>query len=290
MYNIKFQQKMLKDKNLNLILYIYIFLKYYDFGGKEMDIFLIIGIIIGFLAIIAGMLAKGADISVLVNSEAFMIICIGTIASVMNSFPKKEFLNIPRLLGVLFRGKQKDDPVSLIKQIVELAKETRKNGLLSLEGTTQKMDNNFLKTGIEMVVDGVEPEYVREVLSDEISSMEERHRAGAMIFSTAGGNAPTLGVLGAVVGLIGALGSLSDTTKLAHSIASAFVATLYGIFIGYVICIPFSLRLKRKSSEEVNNMQIILEGILCIQEGKNPKAIEQKLKTMLRPKDRKGLE
>lgn len=251
-----------------------------------MDLFLIIGVITGLLSVVVGMIVKGADVSVLLNPAAAIIIIVGTIAAVMNSFPKNEFLQIPKVLGALFRDKVKEDPVSLIKQIVEISNSTRKNGLLSIENDIQGMENKFMKKALEMVVDGAEPEFIDEVMNAEIESMEERHRAGASIFSTAGGAAPTLGVLGAVIGLIGALGNLNDTEKLGHMIAAAFVATLYGIFFGYVICHPFASRLKRKSHEEINNMHIILEGVLLIQEGKNPKSIETKLIGMLRPKDR----
>jgi chemotaxis protein MotA len=120
--------------------------------------------------------------------------------------------------------------------------------------------------------------------------MEERHRAGAAVFSCAGSYAPTLGVLGAVIGLIGALGNLKDTERLGHMISAAFVATLYGIFLGYVICHPISSRLKRKSAEEVDNMRIALEGILSIQAGENPRSIRTKLIGMLDPKESKKLE
>jgi chemotaxis protein MotA len=191
---------------------------------------------------------------------------------------------------VLFRGKSADDPAVIIQEIIEMSQETRKNGLLSLESKVQAMDNEFMKHGLSMVVDGVEPDYIREVLTFEIESMEDRHRGGALIFTTAGGAAPTLGVLGAVIGLIGALGNLNDTEKLAHMIAAAFVATLYGIFLGYVICHPFASRLKRKSHDEIEIMNIMLEGILAIQEGKNPKTIQSKLVSMLKPKDRKKFE
>ncbi|MDP4145987.1 MAG: flagellar motor stator protein MotA [Bacillota bacterium] len=252
-----------------------------------MDIFLILGIILGFVSVIVGMIVKGADVSVLLNPAAAIIILVGTLASVINSFPKSEFLNIPRLLLVLFSEKRREDPCAIIRRIIELARTTRKSGLLSLDKEIPNMDNQFMQTGLEMLVDGIEPEYIREALNDEIESMEERHRSGAMIFSTAGSSAPTLGVLGAVVGLIGALGNLNDTVKLAHMIAAAFVATLYGIFFGYIICHPFATRLKRKSQEEVENMELILEGILLVQEGKNPNAIEKKLLGMLKPKDRK---
>jgi len=255
-----------------------------------MDIFLIIGITVGLFAVSTGLLLKGVSIGILINGEAVIVILVGTAAAVMNSFTKKEFLSIPKILGALFKEKKDQDPIEIVNQIVEMAQATRKNGLLSLEGSVQQLDNKFMKLGLEMVVDGVEADYIREVLEGEIVGMEERHRSGASIFSTAGGASPTLGVLGAVIGLIGALGNLNDTEKLGESIAAAFIATLYGIFFGYVIWHPFASRLKRKSVEEVNNMQIMLEGILAIQEGRNPKSIETKLLTMLSPKDRKKFE
>ncbi|MEG0775585.1 flagellar motor stator protein MotA [Clostridium sp.] len=255
-----------------------------------MDIFLIMGVIVGLLSVVVGMIVKGADVAVLLNPAAAIIILVGTTAAVMNSFPKGEFLGIPKILGVLFKDKKKEDPVEIIKQLVEISISTRKNGLLSLENTIQSMENKFMKKALEMVVDGIEPDFINEVMSSEIESMEERHRAGASILTAAGGAAPTLGVLGAVIGLIGALGNLNDTEKLGHMIAAAFVATLYGIFFGYVICHPFASRLKRKSHEEISSMNIMLEGILLIQEGKNPKSIETKLVGLLRPKDRKQFE
>lgn len=255
-----------------------------------MDLFLIIGVITGLLSVIVGMIVKGANVAVLLNPAAAIIILIGTTAAVMNSFPRKEFLNIPKVAGVLFREKKNEDPCQIIKQIYEMAQTARKEGLLSLEQTIQNMDNEFMKKGLTMVVDGLEQGYIKEILSIEIDNLEERHRLGASIFTTAGGAAPTLGVLGAVIGLIGALGNLNDTEKLGHMIAAAFVATLYGIFFGYVICHPFASRLKRKSHEEVNCMKIVLEGILSIQSGENPKSIEVKLACMLNPKERKKLE
>lgn len=255
-----------------------------------MDIFLIIGVITGLLSVIVGMIVKGANVLVLLNPAAAIIIFVGTLAAVMNSFPKNDFLKIPKVLGVLFKEKDKEEPSDVIKQIVEMSQSSRKNGLLSLEQLVDGMENKFMRKGLSMVIDGTELDYIREVLEMEIENTEERHRLGASLFTTAGGAAPTLGVLGAVIGLIGALGNLNDTEKLGHMIAAAFVATLYGIFVGYVICHPFASRLKRKSHEEVANMYIILEGVLCIQAGINPKSIEGKLASMLEPKDRIKLE
>lgn len=255
-----------------------------------MDIFLIIGIIMGACAVVVGMYVKGANVAVLLNPAAAIIIIIGTIAAVMNSFPRKEFLNIPKILGALFKERKGEDPVEIVKQIAELSQMARKDGLLSLEQTINTMENKFMKTGLSMVVDGVEADYIREVLEVEIECLEERHRLGAQVFAAAGSYAPTLGVLGAVIGLIGALGDLNDTEKLGHMIAAAFVATLFGIFIGYVLCHPISSRLKRKSHEEISTMRIIVEGVLSIQAGENPKSILMKFVGMLEPKQRARLE
>ncbi|HOP74528.1 MAG TPA: flagellar motor stator protein MotA [Bacillota bacterium] len=251
-----------------------------------MDIFLVIGLITGGLAVVVGMHVKGADIAILLNPAAAIIILIGTTAAVMNSFPKKEFLNIPKIIRALFVEKGKQDSIAVVDYIVNVAQQARKEGLLSLEAGLKNIDNRFLKKGLSMVIDGMDPNYIKAALELEIDSMEERHRAGAAIFSAAGSYAPTLGVLGAVVGLIGALGNLEDTEKLGHMIAAAFVATLYGIFVGYVVCHPIASRLKRKSHEEINMMHIITEGVLSVQAGENPRSIKMKLAGMLEPAER----
>lgn len=251
-----------------------------------MDIFLIAGIVIGSLAVVVGMIVKGANIAVLLNPAAAIIIFVGTSAAVLNSFPRKEFLNIPRILSALFSEKQNQDSAEIVELISDMSGQARREGLLSLETRIQSLDNDFLRRGMGMVIDGLEYSYIEKVLNTEIDHLEERHRAGAAIFSAAGSYAPTLGVLGAVIGLIGALGNLEDTEKLGHMIAAAFVATLYGIFLGYVLCHPIASRLKRKSHLEVENMRIIVEGILAIHAGESPNGIKMKLAGMLEPKDR----
>ncbi|MFA5536235.1 MAG: flagellar motor stator protein MotA [Bacillota bacterium] len=254
-----------------------------------MDLFLIFGIILGALAVVVGMIVKGASVSVLLNPAAAIIILVGTTAAVMNSFPKNEFLNIPKILGALLKEKKGQDSVEIVKQFVEMSQQARKEGILSLEPEVAKIENPFLKKGLELVIDGTDRDLVRETLAIEIAGVEERHRAGAAIFSAAGSYAPTLGVLGAVIGLIGALGNLEDTEVLGHMIAAAFVATLFGIFLGYVVCHPIASRLKRKSAIEANNMQIILEGVLSLHGGENSNNLKMKLVGMLNPKDRSKL-
>lgn len=251
-----------------------------------MDIFLIGGMVAGLAIVVAAMIEKGASLGILLSGEAVMVILMGTVVALLNAFPKNEFTKLPKIFGVLFSGKGNEDPADIITQLVEMSQTTRRDGLLSLESTIQGLENKFMKKGLEMVVDGLEPDLIKEVLEIEIESMEDRHRLGATAFTTAGGTAPTLGVLGAVIGLIGALGNLNNIEVLGESIKSAFVATVYGIFTGYLIWHPFANRLKRKSAEEMKNMNIMLEGILAIQAGNNPKSIERKLVGMLEPKQR----
>ncbi|MEG0254302.1 MAG: flagellar motor stator protein MotA [Vagococcus sp.] len=253
-----------------------------------MDIFLILGIIMGFISVIVGMIVKGADAMVLLNPAAAIIIGVGTLAALVNSYPKKDIKRLPKIIGVLFKSKESDKPEDLVESIMGLAQKARQEGVLALETTVDSLENPFLKNGMEMVVDGVNAEQIQEVLLNEINALEERHRVGSAMFKTAGSSAPTLGVLGAVIGLIGALGNLNDVNALGHMISAAFVATLYGIFFGYVLFIPFGSRLVRKSESEIKNMLITVEGVLAIQAGHNPNTIERKLMGMLDPNEKAG--
>lgn len=251
-----------------------------------MDIFLIIGIISGFLSVVVGMIVKGADVSVLINPAAIIIIFGGSVAALINSYPMSQIKRLPKIFGVLFSNKEiKND--ELIQSIIEMANMARRDGLLALESQVNALEDPFLKKGLEMVVDGIDAEQIREILETEIAGIEERHHSAAAMFKTLGSTSPTLGVLGAVIGLIGALGNLSDVEALGHMIKAAFVATLYGIFFGYVIMIPFASRLNTKSADEIQQKMIILEGVMAIQAGHSPKNIEKQLNSIVAPDQRK---
>jgi chemotaxis protein MotA len=230
-----------------------------------MDIFLIVGIILGFVSVVVGMTLKGANVMVLINP-----------------FPGSEIRRLPKIFGALMRN-DKENVTGIIEKIVELANLARRDGVLALESSVEGLENPFMKKGLEMVVDGVDPEQIREIMENEIVGIEERHRTAAQMLKTAGAAAPTLGVLGAVIGLIGALGNLNDVDALGHMISAAFVATIYGIFLGYVILVPFGSRLTSKSAIEVQSMMIIIEGVMAIQAGQTPKTIEQKLNSLIEP-------
>lgn len=211
---------------------------------------------------------------------------MGTIGAVTIAFPTNEIKKVPTLFKVLFSEEKSLSKEEIIDQFVEYATFVRKEGILSLEPKLNEMDNVFLKNGIQFIVDGQNSEFIQEALHEEVNSMEERHQANALIFTQAGTYAPTLGVLGAVIGLIAALGNMNDIDALGHAIAAAFVATLMGIFSGYVLWHPFATKLKRKSKDEVQKKYLMIEGILSLQEGQSPMVLKQKLAIYLSAKER----
>ncbi|TYR80844.1 flagellar motor stator protein MotA [Priestia megaterium] len=248
-----------------------------------------IGLILALIALVIGMIFKGVSPTVLLNPAAILIIIVGTIAAVVIAFPASEIKRVPKLFGILFKEQKLPTPANLVFMFSEWAQIVRKEGLLALEAQTVDVEDPFLKNGLNLAIDGQSADYIRDVLSEEIEAMEERHQAGAGIFAQAGTYAPTLGVLGAVIGLIAALGNMENTESLGHAISAAFVATLLGIFTGYVFWHPFANKLKRKSKQEVKIKYMMIEGVLSLLEGEAPKVIEQKLASYLPTAERKKL-
>ncbi|URJ60510.1 flagellar motor stator protein MotA [Paenibacillus polymyxa] len=252
-----------------------------------MQISTIIGLVLGILSLVVGMILKGAPVVNLVNNPAaYMIIFVGTAASIFMAFPMAEIKRIPKLFKVIFTEQKLLDRKELIGTFTEWASITRREGLLALESKVEEIDDPFMRGGMRMIIDGNDQEFVRDVLMEDINATEDRHRSGALIFSQAGMYAPTLGVLGAVVGLIAALADLSDMEKLSHAIAAAFIATLLGIFTGYVLWHPMANKLKRLSKKEVELKLMMVEGLLSIQSGISTIAISQKLTIFLTPTER----
>lgn len=254
-----------------------------------MDISTVVGLIVGFVSLLLGMYFKGVTPDALINPAAILIIIAGTIGTVIIAFPLNELKRIPSLFGVLFKEQKLQSDEELIKMFSEWADVARREGLLSLESKASDIDDPFLKNGLNLAIDGQNADYIRDVLTEEVDAMSERHASGALIFSQAGTYAPTLGVLGAVVGLIAALKDMNDIDALGIAISAAFVATLLGIFTGYVMWHPFANKLKRKSSVEVQQKMMIIEGILSVLEGEAPRVIEQKLASFLPASKRKAL-
>jgi len=252
-----------------------------------MDLSTVFGVVLGFAALLVGMSMKGVTIDSLFNMAAILIIVFGTAASVIIAFPMSELKRIPKLFGVLFKKQKLASDFEIVRMFSEWADIARREGLLSLEAKTEDIGDAFLKNGLGLAIDGQNADYIRDVLSEEVEAMEDRHSAGTQIFSQAGMYAPTLGVLGAVVGLIAALKDLDDINALGLAISAAFIATLLGIFTGYVLWHPFANKLKRKSHEEVRQKMMMIEGILSVLEGEAPRVIEQKLASYLSMEERR---
>lgn len=246
----------------------------------------VIGIFLGLIGVFVGMAIKGANMAILINPAAFLIIFVGTAASIFIAFPMSEVKKFPTLLKIAFTEQKLIPKAELIRLFTEWAMITRREGLLALESHVDEIEEPFLRNGMRMIIDGNDHDFVRDVLMEEIAATEERHKVGASMFSQAGTYAPTLGVLGAVVGLIGALGNMSDLDVLGSAIASAFVATLLGIFSGYVLWHPIANKLKRLSQKEIELKLMMVEGLLSIQSGVSTIAINQKLSVFLSPQER----
>ena len=250
-----------------------------------MDKTSVIGIVLGVVAIGLGMILKGITFESLLNPAAFLIIIFGTIASVLIAFPTRVIKNVPYLFKIIFTENNEVDIKELIEKFTTWAEQTRREGLLSLETQMEEVDDPFLSSGLQMAVDGQTPDFIRDVMMEKISAMEARHEEGALVFSQAGTYAPTLGVLGAVVGLVAALGNMDNMEVLGAAISAAFIATLLGIFTGYVLWHPFANKLREKSKQEVKVKEIMVEGILSITAGESPAVIKDKLNSYLSSKE-----
>lgn len=247
-----------------------------------------IGFLGGIAAVGVGMYLKGADPHALINPAAFLIIFAGTAAAIFNAFPMHELKHFPKLLKLIFVGKKFTSKQEILELFVSVAKSAKQEGVMAIEKRANEVTDPFIRSTLTMVADGFNADFIYSVVDAEIKQMEERHRAGSQIFAQCGMYAPTLGVLGAVIGLIAALGNLDDINQLGHSIAAAFVATLLGIFTGYVCWHPFANKLKQLNAEEVIMKKMVLEGALALQEGASSIAIESRLQAFIPMSERKS--
>ena len=253
-----------------------------------MDLATVLGLLLAWGALVGSLLMEGGDPKALVNIPAALLVFGGTLGAATISFRLNQIMGIPDILRKAFTSKEEDVPAT-IAMLVRYAERARRDGLLVLEDEAGKVDDEFLKRGIRLAVDGTDPELVREILSTEIHFLQSRHKVGESIFTTMGGFAPTLGIIGTVMGLIHMLANLSDPGKMGPLIAGAFIATLYGVSSANLIFLPIGNKLKARSAEEVLVREVMIEGILAIQAGDNPRIVEDKLKAFLAPRLRVAL-
>jgi chemotaxis protein MotA len=242
-----------------------------------------IGLALG--CILVSMIMEGGKPMALIHPGAIILVFGGTFGVAMASGLLKDATGIANMFKGALLSKKNDINES-IKQVVSFAERARREGLLALEEAAKAVDDPFLKKGLELAVDGTDPEELHDILENEIHSMKARHKVGIKFLENMGGFAPTIGIIGTVLGLVHVLENLSDPSALGPLIAGAFLATLWGVLTANVFWLPMANKLKRTSEIEVHHRELLLEGILSIQAGANPRVIEQKLLTYLAPKER----
>src|ERR1044071_6171973 len=254
-----------------------------------MDIATIAGLIGGLTTIFVVLIMDGGSPAELfAHPSAILLIIGGSLSATILTSPLQTVVQLPKYFIQAFTTK-KFDAKATIELLTNLADRARREGLLALEEDSKKIADKFLQKGIMMVVDGVDSEQVEAIMDTNIEQMKARHKMGVGFFASAGGYAPTFGIIGTVMGLISVLKQLDNPSALGKSIAAAFLATLWGLLTSNLIYLPLSGKLKAKSEEEARNRYMQLEGILAIQAGENPRVVKDKLSAFLSPADANGI-
>lgn len=250
-----------------------------------MDIATVVGLILGFGFVVGGIMVSG-DILSFWDTASVVIVLGGTVAATLIAYPLSSLSGLGKIFQKTFLHKEVSAN-GIIKDIISLANVARKEGLLSLEEYASKLDDEFLKKGIMLIVDGTDPELVRNILETELIFLEERHDQGKGIMESMGAYALAFGMIGTLIGLVNMLKTLDDPSTIGPSMSVALVTTFYGSVLANVLFLPLAQKLKVRSQSEVLVKELMIEGLLSIQAGENPRIIEEKLKTFIPPELRK---
>lgn len=247
----------------------------------RIDILTILGLIIGVSAILVGQQLEGGALSTLINGPAALIVIGGTLGAVMLQSPMMVFLRAIKMLWWMLSTPQYDNE-GTIQKIIGWSNIARREGLLGLENLEDSEEDPFAKKGLQLLIDGSEPEAIRTIMEVDIHTRESFDIQAARVFESMGGYSPTIGIIGAVLGLIQVMGNLSDPSKLGSGIAVAFVATIYGVALANLVLLPVANKLKSIVVSGAHFNEMIVEGLVSIAEGENPRNIETKLLGFLR--------
>ncbi len=245
-----------------------------------MDILSVAGILIAIVAIVGGQALEGGHLSSIVQGTAFLIVFGGTLGAVMLQFPLSTFKKSLSAASMVF-GNVSVDMKGMIAQVVELSNVSRKQGLLALEGQMKNISDPFMAKGIQLVVDGTEPPKIREILEVEVSVLEDEYMSYAKVYEAFGGYAPCVGIIGAVLGLIHVMENLANPSALGSGIAVAFVATVYGVGMANLLFLPMGSKIKIKAKDLIAGKLLVVEGLMSVAQGENPRMIEEKLSGFL---------
>lgn len=244
-----------------------------------MDMITILGIVVGLGGILGGMVLENGHVGSILQMTAAFIVFGGTAGAVLVSTTKEDLLTGLSLLKLGFGADRGDDAEKVIGEMIEAAQIARKDTILALEKRLSSFSNPYMQNVFRFVIDGVEPQVIRDIFEAQLAIEEENQMAGAKVWTDAGGFAPTIGIIGAVLGLIHVMSNLTDTSKLGAGIAVAFVATVYGVGSANLFFLPLGNKIKRKIRRRIEIKSMILEGAIGIMSGLNPFIIEEKLKS-----------
>lgn len=245
-----------------------------------MDILSIIGLILALASVLIGAVLKGAGLHALLSTAAFTIVVLGTVAAICVQTPLPVMKHALKIFSWVIKPPPLNGP-TLIKKMVEWSNIARKQGLLGLEPVLNQEPDPFVRKALQLVVDGSEPEILRGVMEVELNTREHADTAAAKVFEGMGIYSPTLGIIGAVLGLMAVMQNLADPSKLGQGIAAAFTATVYGIGLANLFFLPVAAKLKGTIASQTNVREMVIEGMLSIAQGENPRSIELKLQGYL---------
>jgi chemotaxis protein MotA len=244
------------------------------------DIASVCGIALALLGILAGMMMEGGSVAQITQPTAALIVLGGTTGAVLLQFPLSVFYGALRSIRTVFSSDGTNGE-SVLRKLIEFANKARKNGIISLDTDLRSIEDPFLRRTLMLAVDGIEPAEVRRIMQMELANQVEMQEKVATVFEAAGGYAPTVGIIGAVLGLIQVMQHLDNMSEVGRGIAVAFVATIYGVGLANLVCLPIAGKLKIRYREEQIVKEMIMEGVVSILEGMNPRMLEMKLRTFL---------
>lgn len=252
-----------------------------------MDLASIIGTIMGVSSVVGGQVLEGGHVSQIMQGTAALIVVGGTLGAMFLAFPTEDIKKAFSMLPVIYKAVDLDvRPV--IDEIIKIATIARKEGVLAVEGQRESIVNPLFKKSIKYVIDGFEPNTVKEIIDTEIFLAFEEEECAGKVFEGAGGFAPTIGIIGAVLGLIHVMSMLNDPSKIGEGIAVAFVATVYGVGMSNLFLIPWGTKLKRKAAQRMLAKEVVKLGVIGIQEGLNPHFLQEKLEVFVEEHHRRG--
>ncbi len=251
---------------------------------KRIDIMTVLGVFLG-ISLVTGAILMQGNIIMFLNPSAVLIAVGGSFSALLINFHLNQIKIVFKVTKQAFFEKKRD-PREIIDFFNNMSQKARREGLLALEDDLEEVEDSFLKKGLQMVVDGMEPELIKEILQAENEALAERHKIGQELFRSWGALAPAFGMIGTLIGLIQMLSDLDDPDAIGPGMAVALLTTFYGALLANLVLIPIAGKLSIRSNEEIQERETMLEGIIAIQEGMNPRVLEDKLKAFIPPGER----